>query len=125
MRCLAVPEGWTLALLVRAGEHFLQTVTQRFRIVADQRAGALVDGDRPFGIGAGGETGDAQHRRFLLQTAGGGHDHLGLRRETEEIEIPSRRQGQQPGGTPKAEPSGNNVSRDGNSYAILWYDRYH
>ena len=46
----AVPELRHAAALAAAGEDLVDRAQDRRRIAADQRVGALVDGDRPLGV---------------------------------------------------------------------------
>ena len=60
------------------------------RIEAEQGVGPLLDRDRPLGVVAQREAGDAEVGRLLLDAAGVGQDRAGLRLQREEVEIADR-----------------------------------
>ncbi len=74
------------------------------RTVAGQHVGALLAGDRAFGVEAQGHAGNAEHGGLLLQAAAVGEDHGRGHHQAEEVEIAQRLAGDDPG--PGIEPVG-------------------
>ena len=65
-------------------------LAQAFRLEPEQRVRAELDRDRPLGVVAQREAGDAQHSRLFLDPAGVRHDRGRLRLEREKLPVRQR-----------------------------------
>src|SRR5690606_23916800 len=80
---VAVPEFRYAAPLAAGGEDVADAGQDQRAVAADQRVGALLDGDRALGIGAQRETGHAETRGLLLHAAGIGEHEARLAHQPE------------------------------------------
>ena len=72
MRSAAWPSqsSGTRPCFAAAGKDFVGFPANRLDVAADHRVGALLDGDRTFGVFAQREAGNAERGGFFLQAAG-------------------------------------------------------
>lgn len=89
---VSIPQFGDAPTLAAAGQDLGHAVADGLQVGADHRIGALLDGDRPFGVLAQRQARHAERGGLFLQAAGIGQHQRGAAHQADHLQVTLRRQ---------------------------------